>query len=129
MKKTVIIFFFAFGLQQGLVAVEEKHNLSKQELQEQLQKMESDMKEANEYHNLEQSFKALEEEKTQEAEEILQSIEETLDDAVAEKEAEKTMTEPKVSSFDALAEEIINEPALQENVENAQEKIEDIELK
>ena len=39
------------------------------------------------------------------------------------------MTEPKVSSFDALAEEIINEPALQENVENAQEKIEDIELK
>lgn len=132
MKKTIFIFIFALGIQQGLVAmleetvVTQQNDISEQELQEQLQKMENDMKEANEYHNLEQSFKTLEEEKAQEAEDILKSIEQELNQA--EEQASSLPNQEQPETFEAVEKEIINEPALQENVEKAQEKIENIEL-
>lgn len=113
----------------------------KNEVEIDLNKLETDLQQAAQYHAQEKEFEAMEEEKAKEAVALLELIEqqakqeEELIPAPQLTETQVTQEDSSIATIaneldtlSATQEEILQEPALQDEVQEAQEIAENIEL-
>lgn len=113
------------------------------DIQTDLNKLEDDIKRAEEYHAQEKAFQAKEEEKAKEAAALLELIaqesaeQKNLETApITSKETEAQVAQDikqdetleELEALNKTEQEILQEPALQNDVQEALEKTEDIEL-
>lgn len=107
-------------------------------IQSDLSKLEDDIKRAEEYHAQEKEFQAKEEEKAKEAAALLELIaqqtteQKQLEQTEAQDVKQDETTLKELEAFNTTEQkteqEILQEPALQNNVQEALEKTEDIEI-
>ena len=151
MKRIIIILLLTVASGTVLAMTPEASPLNAQqelnkEIQEDLKRLESDIQRAEEYHSKEQAYEAMEKDKTIEAAALLDLIQkkavETSDEqplisSIVSEEPQQNSTEAqqnpeetlkKLELLDKTEAEILEEPALQNKVQEASEKVEDLEL-